>query len=553
MQASPTPWFAPLDFWAQATRALYISIKTTFMRFSKLPLLTSWALFLFSFSLPSSGWSQSDGEPWRLDAVTCHEVGALMTFETNIESAGGESLVLLSGLPQDVEVSSAQILLPEGMALVSVTQEAPLPDMEGELTSARAANDAQRLAIDLEEALLSALDQERAFLEYNRTIGGGGEVLLVDDVEEMRHYVAQRHQELALDRVDLVSNLRVMREALVQSDQALAQLERKATTPLHALQLVLSGEGRGLLKVQVATQQAGWASSYDLSWEESEGVLKADRFALVVQNTGLDWDQVVLELRTGKPLGLAHVVPTRPVLRASSEASYKGYSANVAWVNSGLHDTGAREDVLSLSGAQASNWRMAAEGRVTVSGDGAAARIKLDTQRLEATPHWVASVQRGESALRTCQTASWMDANMLSGEGRIFQNNAMLGVMPVNMPPWGDSLTVELGMDQTIRIARELLRDDSGTRKWSGKRVVEQVRELTVHNARPTEAAIEVEEQLPLAMGWDIEVQATEGGMYDAATGKVVWPEVNMAPESTWTAQIRINIVVPRGQQLLGF
>lgn len=523
------------------------------MRFNTLPLLTSWALFLFSFSSPSSGWSQSNGEPWRLDAVTCHEVGALMTFETNIESAGGESLVLLSGLPQDVEVSSAQILMPEGMALVSVTQESPLPDMDAELTRARAANNAQRLAIDLEEALLSALDQERAFLEYNRTIGGGGEVLLVDDVEEMRHYVAQRHQELALDRVDLTSNLRVMREALVQSDQALAQLERKAATPLHALQLVLAGEGRGLLKVQVATQQAGWASSYDLSWEESEGVLKADRFALVVQNTGLDWDQVVLELRTGKPLGLAHVVPTRPVLRASSEASYKGYSANVAWVNSGLHDTRAREDVLSLSGAQASNWRMAAEGRVTVSGDGAAARIKLDTQRLEATPHWVASVQRGESALRTCQTVSWMDANMLSGEGRIFQNNAMLGVMPVNMPPWGDSLTVELGMDQTIRIARELLRDDSGTRRWSGKRVVEQVRELTVHNARPTEAAIEVEEQLPLAIGWDIEVQATEGGMYDAATGKVVWSEVNMAPESTWTAQVRINIVVPRGQQLLGF
>lgn len=503
--------------------------------------------------LPSFGWSQTSGETWRLDAVTCHEVGALMTFETNIETNGGESLVLLSDLPQDVEVSSAQILLPEGMALVSVTKESPLPDMDERLKQIRAANNAQRLAIELEEALLSALEQERAFLEHNRTIGGGDEVLLVDDVEEMRHYVAQRHRELALDRVDLVSNLRVMRDALRQSDQELAQLERKAATPLHALQLVLTGEGRGSLKVQVATQQAGWASSYDLSWEESQGVLKADRFALVVQNTGLDWDQVELELRTGKPLGLPHVAPTRPVLRASSEASYQGYSANVAWVNSGLHDTKAREDVMSLSGAQASNWRMAAKGRVSVSGDGAAARIKLDTQQLEGSPHWVANVQRGGAALRTCQTGSWMDANMLSGEGRIFQNNAMLGVMPVNMPPWGDSLTVELGMDQTIRIARELLRDDSGTRRWSGKRVVEQLRELTVHNTRLTEASIKVEEQLPLATGWDIEVEATEGGLYDAATGKVVWREVNMNPESTWTAQVRINIVVPRGQQLLGF
>ena len=109
MQVSPTPWFAPCDFWAQTPRALYISIKTTFMRFNTLPLLTPWALFLFSFSLPNFGWSQSSGEPWRLDAVTCHEVGALMTFETNFESAGGESLLLLAGLPQDVEVSLSLI------------------------------------------------------------------------------------------------------------------------------------------------------------------------------------------------------------------------------------------------------------------------------------------------------------------------------------------------------------------------------------------------------------------------------------------------------------
>ena len=203
--------------------------------------------------LPSFGWSQTSSETWRLDAVTCHEVGALMTFETTIESNGGESLALLSDLPQDVEVSSAQIMLPEGMALVSVTKAAPLPDMDERLKRIRAANNAQRLAIDLEEALLSALDQERAFLEHNRTIGGGDEVLLVDDVEEMRHYVAQRHRELALDRVDLVSNLRVMRDALLESDQELAQLERKAATPLHALQLVLLGEGRGSLRVQVGT------------------------------------------------------------------------------------------------------------------------------------------------------------------------------------------------------------------------------------------------------------------------------------------------------------
>ena len=52
----------------------------------------------------------------------------------------------------------------------------------------------------------------------------------------------------------------------------------------------------------------------------------------------------------------------------------------------------------------------------------------------------------------------------LSGEGRVFQDGAMLGVMPLNMPSWGDSLNVMLGADETVRIARALLRDESGTK-----------------------------------------------------------------------------------------
>ena len=83
---------------------------------------------------------------------------------------------------------------------------------------------------------------------------------------------------------------------------------------------------------------------------------------------------------------------------------------------------------------------------------------------LPATPSWLANVSLGEEALRSCHTKSWMDAGFLSGEGRVFQDGAMLGVMPLNMPSWGDSLNVMLGADETVRIARALLRDESGTK-----------------------------------------------------------------------------------------
>ena len=65
-----------------------------------------------------------------------------------------------------------------------------------------------------------------------------------------------------------------------------------------------------------------------------------------------------------------------------------------------------------------------------------------------------------------------MELAMLSGEGRVFRGNTMVGGVPVNMPAWGDSLVVALGRDQEVRVKRSMLQDESGTRRWSGKTVV---------------------------------------------------------------------------------
>ena len=109
-----------------------------------------------------------------------------------------------------------------------------LPDLESVLDVAHKDVEGRTLALELEEALLQALDQERVFLEYNRSIGGDGEVLLVDDVEEMRHYLAQKHRELSLERVDLVSNIRAG-GWLDEARRTLRALEARAASPSASL------------------------------------------------------------------------------------------------------------------------------------------------------------------------------------------------------------------------------------------------------------------------------------------------------------------------------
>lgn len=129
----------------------------------------------------------------------------------------------------------------------------------------------------------------------------------------------------------------------------------------------------------------------------------------------------------------------------------------------------------------------------------------------------------------------------------------MLGVMPLNMPAWGDSLNVMLGADQTVRISRELLRDESGTKRLSGKTVVNQVRRLQVYNLEPGVASVSVVETLPWSSGWDVSVEPSAGGVYDKDTGEVRWDGVQVDKDVPWTAEVVLKVVLPKGQTLVGF
>ena len=174
------------------------------------PLFQSSLLFALLLRFGTHATGQRSALDWKLDHVTCHEVGALLTYESSMQSAGGEWNAVLAGVPSDANVSSVQVELPEGMRLVSVNQTNVLPDVADDLAWLAKQVEAKQLALDLERALLAALDQERAFLESNRAIGGGGEVLLVDGRELLcvlvRHRILLPVATLAHDRVLLLHN-----------------------------------------------------------------------------------------------------------------------------------------------------------------------------------------------------------------------------------------------------------------------------------------------------------------------------------------------------------
>lgn len=492
---------------------------------------------------------------WRLDEVVCHEVGALLEYTGDVQASPGEHILLLQGLPADVDVSDAQISLPDGLRLVAVDVVMTSLTPDESLRELKDRLQGQRLALALEEALLGSLEQERAFLEANRAIGGESEVLLVDDVEEMRHYLALRHREIALERVDLVSNVSELVADIRKLEDQIAQAEWASSQQSPALKLKVQGGGSGVVEVRVATSLAGWFSSYDLSWNDA-GDLSIERFARVVQTTGRPWNRVKLTFRTGQPMG-SFAQQAQPVMAVAKlvqeQTTELEYCANYKWVNSGLRDDRAKEEVLRGHGAFASNWRMSTQERVTVEGQGTPTRVFLDNQRLGATGRWQLDASASDAAQRSCETRGWMEASMLSGEGRIFHGNTMVGVLPLNVPVWGDSLVVQLGLDRDVHVSRDLEKEASGSKRWGGKQVVKQSRTLQVTNDKAQDVVVDVVEWLPQGRDVDVEVVLADGGAWDPELGCVRWSQVNVQAGGTWETSMDIQITMPKGMTLRNF
>ena len=145
-----------------------------------------------------------------------------------------------------------------------------------------------------------------------------------------------------------------------------------------------------------------------------------------------------------------------------------------------------------------------------------------------------------------------MDVRMLSGEGRMFDGRVMMGVLPVNMPAWGDSLNIELGFDGLVRATSQLKRRGSGTKKSSGKRVLNQERAIKVFNDGQEPATVEVVETIPTGEGWNMEVTPTMGGVWDMERREVRWANVTVPPQGSWEAEVAVRIALPKGASVIG-
>lgn len=515
-------------------------------------------------------FSQSKSVTAPITDVTLFLSGAQITHKGDVTLKKGENTLVLSGLTAGMDVNSIQILGSKDYTILSVKHQLNYTSKVSN-TRVRAIQDSIKLLgfQTAERASLRAVYQEeKAFLQANRSIKGDNALLIREDLLEMADFYRSRMKEIEYKILDLNQTDRDNNEKLQHLQTQLSQLQSQNVTNPGEIEFVVTSEEDKKADVVISylATNAGWTPYYDLRAEDIESDIEFTYRAKVWQGTGADWKRVNLTISTGNPNVGAQVPALNPWYvniyapqayrgRAKSEA-YDDYQKPSAMASGYVAEMDKSSRAMNSMQTSASFTTITSNSVSTefkisikydIASDNQPVEVVMQKQRLKASYKYVAIPKLEAAAYLQADIIDWMQYSLLSGESNIYFKGTFVGNGYIDPALANDTLQLSLGRDNAITVKRDQVKDFCKTSVFGVKKSTSKAYEITIVNTKKKAINIEVYDQVPLTQNADLEVAVEElsGATQDAATGKVTW-KMTVEPEKTEKRQLRFTVKYPK-------
>jgi uncharacterized protein (TIGR02231 family) len=514
-------------------------------------------------------FSQSKSVTAPITDVTLFLSGAQITHKGDVNLKKGENTLVLSGLTAGMDVNSIQILGSKDYTILSVKHQMNYTSKVSN-TRVRAIQDSIKLLgfQTAERASLRAVYQEeKAFLQANRSIKGDNALLIREDLSEMADFYRSRMKEIEYKILDLNQTDRENNEKLQHLQTQLSQLQSQNVTNPGEIEFVVTTDEdkKSDVVINYLATNAGWTPYYDLRAEDIESEIEFTYRAKVWQGTGADWKRVNLTISTGNPNVGAQVPALNPWYvniyspqayrgRAKAEDDYNqrpsamasGYMAEMdkdSWAMNMMQTSASFTTITSNS--VSTEFKISI--KYDIASDNQPVEVVMQKQRLKASYKYVAIPKLEAAAYLQADIIDWMQYSLLSGESNIYFKGTFVGNGYIDPALANDTLQLSLGRDNAITVKRDQVKDFCKTSVFGVKKSTSKAYEITIVNTKKKAINIEVYDQVPLTQNADLEVALEElsGATQDTATGKVTW-KMTIEPEKTEKRQLRFTVKYPK-------
>lgn len=420
--------------------------------------------------------------------------------------------------------------------------------------------------------LLQATDTYARGLAYAKT--------KADDQMELFAGLRRRAGEADEALLDLAIQRREMERRLEKLQRELNELRgaRGRQRYTAAIELEVSQAGDLTLELIYVIGQAAWTPLYDMRLleGEEEPALEVGYLAQVTQRTGEDWDGVELTLSTARP-ALASVLPelrpwyVRPLpppspptpqkrmrmARASAPAPMEMEEMALGAVMDeapGAVAEAEAEQVMAQVETSGTAVTYRVPSTVSVPADGSPHKVAVATFNLTPELDYVTAPKLVAAAYRRAQVDNESDYTLLAGPANLFSGDEFIGTTGLELTAPGGEIELYLGVDDRVKVERELKQREVDKRLLGDRRRLRYAYEIELHNLRPVESRVLLQDQIPVARHENIKVKlesADPKPSEEIELGLLEW-ELTLAPREERVVRFEFLVEHPRDMPVQG-
>ena len=301
----------------------------------------------------------------------------------------------------------------------------------------------------------------------------------------------------------------------------------------------------GKLNFSYVVSQAGWTPLYDLRSDSSTGKINLTYKAQVHQNTGLDWNDIRLNISTNNP----YANKTKPELNPwyiDYQAAY-GKKLQESTVCSGTNLGMINTQAMNMGYAFTQNTEefkdaLTAANFTTVVQMLIAAEFKIDLPYtipsnndqhmvlikqtdLATTFKYYAVPKLDPGVYLVAQMTKLDELQLIPAKANIFFDGSYIGETYIDPTRMEDTLNLSLGKDPNIVVKRTLLKKECRDKVIQDKRERTFAYSIEVRNSKSTSIDIVIQDQIPITQNTDITIESANlaKGRLNERTGVIEW------------------------------
>ena len=323
----------------------------------------------------------------------------------------------------------------------------------------------------------------------------------------------------------------------------------------------------GTIDVNYLVNEASWSPTYDLRANGINEPIELTYRANVYQNSGENWDNILLKLSTNNP-NKSKVKPELPIwyLNYYHPATYNNDDKKRSY--GGLAKPAASMDAAfqmkeeELSPAETSAFYATMNENLTnieydisipysIPSDGQNHMVAIKNENLAAKYQYYMVPKLDKDAFLVANIKGFEELNLLPAAANVYFEGTFIGATMLNSDVMGDSLAVTLGRDERISVRRKLLKKEEKGEFLGDDIMKTFTYELTVKNNRPNAVDIIIEDQIPVASLEEIKVilLSSDKAKYTKETGMLSW-SFNMPAKQNKLMEFKYSVKYNKDKQI---